>query len=340
MKIGQIGEFGVINIFKAEFSTLPHILLGLKTPTGIYEDTGVIDLSDGRVLIVTTDLIGRKTHMPPKMTPRQMGKKSITVNISDLAAMGAKPLGLVMSIGVPSDLDESILKEVAIGMNEAAEEYGTCVFGGDTNKTDDLILAGTAIGIANKDELLTRHSAKPGDLVAVTGYLGTSAAGLQILLKKLNVSPNAKKKLTIATLEPKAQLKIAIKLAKLKAITASGDITDGLSWELHKIAAASGCGIEIEEDKIPVLDETKQIAKICKLNYLELILHIGEDFELVFTINPEKWKDVQELCEKNKVKITQIGIVTNNKNIVSMINKNGEKIKLQRKGYDQFLSRS
>ena len=340
MKIGELGEMGVIKIFQAEFSSLPHIILGLKTPTGIYEDTGVINLNNGKVLIVTTDLISKKTHMPPEMTPRQMGKKAVVVNISDVAAMGAKPLGLVMSIGVPSDLDVEDLKEVAIGMNQAAEEYGTCVFGGDTNMTDDLILAGTAIGIIKKDELLTRHSAKPGDIVAVTGFLGSAAAGLQILLQKLPITPETKQKLTQYTLEPKAQLKIAMELAKIKGVTASGDITDGLAWELHKIAAASECGIQIEEDKLPILEETIKVSKKFNLDLMELIMHIGEDFELILIVNPNKWEKIQEICKKNDVKISQIGYVTNNKNIVSMIDKNGKVVNLQKKGYDQFLSRS
>ena len=340
MKIDELGEIGIIKIFQAEFSSLPHILIGLNTPTGIYEDTGVIDLSDGRVLIITTDLIGKKTHVPPEMTPRQIGKKAVVVNISDLAAMGASPLGLVMSIGIPIDFEEDSLKEIAIGMNQAAEEYGTCIFGGDTNKTDDLILAGTAIGITKKEELMTRHSAKPDDIVAVTGFLGSAAAGLQILLRKLNVEPIVKAKLINYVLEPKAQLKIAMKLAKTRAITASGDITDGLAWELHKIAAASGCGIEIEEKKIPILDETNKVVNICEVDLTELIMYTGEDFELILTIKPSKWKLIQEICKKNNVKITQIGKVTDKKNIVNMVNRKGEVKPLQKKGYDQFLSRS
>ena len=338
MKIGEIGEIGAIKIFESTFSTLPHILLGIKTPTGIYEDTGVIDLSDGRVLIVTTDLIGRKTHMPPEMTPKQMGKKSIVVNISDLAAMGAKPLGLVMSLGIPSDLEEDYLREIAIGMHEAAIEYGTCVFGGDTNKTDDLILAGTAIGIMKKDNLMTRHSAKPGDIVAVTGFLGTAAAGLNILLKKLDIESEVKKKLINATLEPKAQIKISMELAKLKAVTACGDITDGLAWEIHKIAAASGCGIKIYEEKMPILKETKKIAEILKTSPLQFDMNIGEDFELILTINPNKWHEVQKICAAKNIKITNIGTVTAIKNNVTMIDENKKEIKLQKKGYDQFLS--
>ncbi len=340
MKIGELGETGIIKIFQAEFSTLPHVLLGIKTPTGIHEDTGVLDLADGRVLIVTTDLIGKKTHMPPGMTLRQLGRKAIIVNISDLAAMGAKPLGLVMSIGLPSDLDEEELKEIAIGMNEAAEEYGTCVFGGDTNKTDDIILAGTAIGIANKDELMTRHSARPGDVVAVTGNLGSSASGLQILLRNLKVNPKLKHELTEAALEPRARLKIAMELARLKAVTATGDITDGLAWELHKVAAASDCGIKINEDELPILEGTRKIAEMCKIDPMDLVMHVGEDFELVLTIDPKRWDDVQKTCEKNGVKITRIGEVTNRKSEVMMMDKKGKMIGLKKKGYDQFLSRS
>lgn len=340
LKAGELGENEIIKIFQSEFSSLPHILLGIKTPTGIYEDNGVIDLSDGRVLVVKTDLIGRKTHMPAEMTPLQMGRKSVVVNISDLAAGGAKPLGMVISIGIPFDLEEDFIKQIAMGMEQASKEYGSCIFGGDTNMADDLILAGTAIGIAQKDELMTRHSATPGDIVAVTGFLGSAAAGLQILLQNLTVEPVIKAKLTKYTLEPKAQLNIGLKIAKTKAITASGDITDGLAWELHKIATASDVGIEIQEIKLPILEETKKVADLYNMDLMELIMHIGEDFELILTIKPDKWKTIQELCKKNNVKITQIGKVTNKRKMVTMVNKDGQIINLPKKGYDQFFARS
>ncbi|MHA1650247.1 MAG: thiamine-phosphate kinase [Candidatus Helarchaeota archaeon] len=330
----ELNEIRIIELFRKHLDSSPHIFMGLKSATGIHEDAGVIRLSDGKLLVVTTDLIGRKTHVPPKMTLFQMGQKAVTVNVSDLAAMGAEPLGLVFSVGFPKDITTKDVEDIAKGMNVAAKQYGTCVFGGDTNQTDDIILAGTAIGITNEEQILLRSGAQEDDIVAVTGWIGGAALGLYCLKKGIELDFH----LLQYTLEPKARLKEALILNKLKAVTAAGDITDGLAWEIFKIGEASEKGIIIYEDHLPIQEKVIEIAHAYNLDPLELALYIGEDFELVLTISPDKWELVKKKCAEMNIKITAIGKVISDRKIL-MEMKSGQIISLRKEGYDQFKTK-
>ena len=338
--MSRLKEIDIIEIFKKNLSTKPHILIGIKSLTGINEDCGVIDLGfDGQVLVVTTDLISKKRHAPPSMSFKQVGMKSITVNVSDLAAMGARPLGLVMSIGFPDNILENQINDLSLGMEFQASKYDTCVFGGDVNRTDDLILAGTAIGITKKQHLMTRHQSKIGDIVAVTGSIGLAASGFAILQEKDDMLrekfPNSVK----AALEPEAKIKFSLEIAKTRKISAIGDITDGLAWELHKIGAASNVGIEIKEEALPIHAESIEVAETLKKDLHYSIFHVGEDFELVFTLKEEDLGDITRIANKHGEKITVIGKVVDPNNGIQLRKKNDEIIKLQQKGWDQFTSK-
>ncbi|MHA1799302.1 MAG: thiamine-phosphate kinase [Candidatus Helarchaeota archaeon] len=335
----KLKEIDIIKIFKRNFTTLPHILIGIKSKTGINEDCGVIDLGfDEQVLVVTTDLISKKRHAPPTMTYKQFGMKSITVNISDLAAMGAKPLGMVISLGLPDDLDEKKIDQLSQGMQLQTKKYGTCVFGGDVNKTDDLIIAGTALGITRKEYLMTRHGARIGDLVVVTGNIGLAASGLA-LLQEGNKELIKKYPYSIsAILEPEAKIEFSLEIAKTNKISAVGDITDGLAWELHKIGAASNVGIEIREGALPIHSETKKIAEELNLEMNDLIMHVGEDFQLVFTIKENDLDLIAEIARKYDEKISVIGKVKKPSTGINLLKKNKETLILKEKGWDQFSS--
>ncbi len=327
----ELGEIKIIELFRKHFDTQPHIYMGVKNPTGIHEDAGAIRLGGKKLLVVTTDLIGKKTHVPPQMTLFQMGWKAVIVNISDLAAMGAEPLGLVFSIGLPKEISEEEIEDIAKGMNSAAKVYNTCVFGGDTNQTDDIILAGTAVGLTTEDQIFLRGGAQENDIIAVTGWIGDTALGLYCLKKQVQI----KEEMLQGVLEPKARLTEALALRTLGAITSAGDITDGLALELHKIGEASQTGMQIEEELLPIREEVKEISQTHGLKPIDLALYIGEDFELVLTIKPDKWQAVRKRCEELNMKITQIGRVISGREVV-MKTENSKIVPLEKRGYDQF----
>jgi len=337
--MSSLNETDIIKIFRNSFSTLPHILIGVKTKTGINEDCGVIDLGfEDKVLVVTTDLIGWKTHAPPTMSYKQFGMKAVTVNISDLAAMGAKPLGIVMGLGIPESMNETEIKELSLGMEEKASLHETCVFGGDVNKADDLILAGTAIGITTKEKLMTRQGANKGDLVVITGDLGLAASGLAILNNNRNDLIESYPKSIKTTLEPEAKLKFGLKLAQSRAVTSIGDISDGLGKELTKIRASSNVGFDIEESLLPIHSELEKISNELNLEKFELIFHIGEDFQLVFTTKEEDLWKIERVAKELNEEFTVIGKVKEKANGVKFITKDKKTIFIKEKGWDQFSS--
>ena len=337
--MSSLNETDIIKIFKNNFSTLPHILVGIKSKTGINEDCGVIDLGlDSKVLVVTTDLIGKKTHAPPTMTLKQFGMKSVTVNISDLAAVGAEPLGLVMSLGIPESFSEDDIKELSIGMEEAVSSHGTCVFGGDVNKADDLIIAGTAIGMTTKEKLMARQGANKGDLVVISGNLGLAASGFAILNNERNDLIESYPKSIKAALEPVAKLELGVKLAQSRAVTSIGDISDGLGKELNKIRAASNVGFDIEESSLPIHPELEKISEELNIDKYELIFHVGEDFELVFTVKEDEYWKIERIEKELNEEFAIIGRVKEKGNGVKFITLDKKTIFIKEKGWDQFTS--
>jgi len=156
---------------------------------------------------------------------------------------------------------------------------------------------------------MLRSGAKIGDIVAVTGSFGKTAAGLKILLQNLSAPSNIKKTLVDSVLMPRARLNEGLALAETGAVTASIDSSDGLAWSLHEISRASHVGFVI--DKLPIAEEAKQLAKMYKLDPLELCLYGGEEYELVVTVKPRLWKKVTK-----KVSLIRIGSVTKEKILV------------------------
>ncbi|MHA1270425.1 MAG: thiamine-phosphate kinase [Candidatus Helarchaeota archaeon] len=336
MNISHLTESKIIEIFRKNFTTTPNIFLGVNTNFGKYNDAGVIDIGDGRVLVVTTDMIGLKTHIPDIATPEQVGIKSVVVNISDLAAMGASPLGLVMAIGIPQECKIDYLDRLSKGMNRAAEEYSTCIFGGDVNMTDDIIISGTAIGITSKEKLFTRNNANIGDIVCVSGFLGSSAAAFYAWKNKLELPLNIRDELFPNLLEPIARLKESLILRDLNVVSSCGDISDGLGWELHKTGQASNVGFQIYEELLPIKKETIYVANSLKIDPLDLILYHGEDFELLITMNKNKWNNLKEKFKKYNINLIKIGEVCNKNEGITITKKDGNKDIIKNLGYDQF----
>lgn len=267
-------ESEIIDLF------LRHLKRQGDLPLG--DDAGALRFGD-KWLVATNDMLVRKTDVPDVMTPEQAGFKAVTMNVSDVAAMGAEPVGFLFSLGVPTGLDAEYLEGIARGIGEALNFYGIPVLSADTNEADDLIIDGIALGVTER--LLTRSGARPGDLVCVTGDLGRALAGLLVWKHDIEVSEKTKKALYDKFLEPRARVREGVSLSKVAS--SAIDISDGLAKELHLIAKMSGVGIEIRPESIPIRDEVAEVAEILGLSPLEIALASGEEFELVFTVSPE-----------------------------------------------------
>src|SRR3990170_3913813 len=168
MRLQDLGERGAIEVLKRIFDR------GLAL--GIGDDCALVDWGD-QYLLVTTDLISQRAHLPPTATAYQIGWYLVATNLSDVAAMGGYPLGFVAALALPRTLDVNYLRELARGMDECAKEFGIAILGGDTKEGTEITLAGTAFGRVRRDRVLLRSGARPGDLVVITGDLGRSGGG-------------------------------------------------------------------------------------------------------------------------------------------------------------------
>ena len=152
------------------------------------DDCAVLEIEGDDYLLITTDMLHRKTDFPIRMTGWQIGWMSVAVNLSDLASKGARPLGVVMAMGIPPDTEVGFIEEIVRGMDECAGKFGTQIIGGDTDSHDELTMVGTAFGLVRKELLIRRSGAKAGDIVCVTGNIGTAGAALIALDKEIPVS--------------------------------------------------------------------------------------------------------------------------------------------------------
>ncbi|MEE9564335.1 MAG: thiamine-phosphate kinase, partial [Candidatus Hydrothermarchaeaceae archaeon] len=276
MKLKELGERKIIEIFTRNFDRCDNAAVGIG------DDAAVFTLDSENYLVISTDLITQKTHIPREMIPLQIGRYAVNVNLSDIASMGAKPLGLVFSFGLPCDIDEKFIEELSEGINEACREHGTCVLGGDTKEHGEIIIAGTAIGRVKKDRLLTRAGAKVGDIIGVTGKIGSAAAGFHCLTRNIADS----EKFIKAALEPNARVKEGEILSEYA--TACMDISDGLAFSLHEIAKESKKGFKVYEERIPVDEGLSRVSELSGVPVREMVFHKGGDFELLFTAPEDK----------------------------------------------------
>ena len=286
MKISELTERALIEHIEGLLARP-----GKKTVVGAGEDDcAVLDIGGDNYLLSTTDMLHRKTDFPLQMSGWQIGWMSAAVNLSDLASKGAKPVGILMAIGIPPDTELGFFDEIIKGMDDCAHRYGTQVIGGDMDSHQELTITGTALGLVNKELLIRRGGANPGDIVCVTGNLGTAGAALISLQKKIAVN----KKILKALFEPAPRINEGMALAKTRAITSMMDISDGLALSLHDIAKASCVGFKIYEDKLPVLEDVKKLLKGDEL--LEAVVFSGGDFELLFTVRADKINETRAAC--------------------------------------------
>lgn len=317
MKINQLGERALIQRISGLLSGGGNIVVGAGE-----DDCAVLDTGNEEYLLVTTDMLHRKTDFPLQMTGSQIGWMSVAVNLSDLASKGARPLGVVMAMGIPPDTEVEFIEEVVKGMDECASKYGTQIIGGDTDAHDELTLVGTALGMVKKERLIRRSGAMVGDLVCVTGHIGTAGAALFALDKKIPVSQEILK----ALFEPVPRIDEGMALAGSSSVTSMMDISDGLALSLHDMSRAGGVGFKIYESRLPVLSGVKRLLKGEKL--LEVAVFTGGDFELLFTVAPEKLDKARKACHLNVIgEVIEKGV---------FIERAGGVEELKARGYEHF----
>lgn len=300
--------------------------IGSTGAIGLGDDAAAIDLGD-RFLVISTDMISKRTHVPNCMTSFQIGWMATAVNLSDIAAMGASPLGLVMAMGLPRELPLEDVLQMTDGIKECVAAFGTEYLGGDTKECSEMTLTGTALGMVRKDGILLRSGARPGDLIAVTGTVGLAGAALaQIEMERFD------QRARVAMLEPRPRLKEGTILSASGVVGACMDTSDGLAMSLYELVKASGCGFLLDHDKVPIDPGAIEICKELGLDPDEVALFSGGDYQLLFTI---RLGGLERLRSMLGDEFTVIGrIVPGNGRL---LNRNGHLKDLPEKGYVHFM---
>ena len=334
MLIRDLGEFGVIDLLNRMVvegrviqKGLPCSGVKLLVDTG--DDTAAWN-AGGATELFTTDTVVEGVHFTRETTPwRDLGWKSLASNISDIAAMGGLPTHALVTLGLPPDTAVADLEELYRGMLEICNQFGASIVGGDMVRSPVAFITVALSGVTGGKPLL-RSTGKPGDTIAVTGYLGSSAGGLKLMLEGLDISGEAAEHLRNAHRRPVPDVAAGRVLAESGVATAM-DVSDGLCDDLGKLCRASGVAAEIEASRVPIHPLLRQaFPEEC----LGMALNGGEDYKLLFTGPPGQVEAVSALLPHPA---TVVGRITAGEpGRVKVLDSSGAEMPSNRRGWDHF----
>jgi thiamine-monophosphate kinase len=344
MKLSDLGEFGLIHrIQKLSSRTAPGVVVGIG------DDAAALKVSSSALLLATTDMLIEGVHFDLSYTDfYSLGWKSASVNLSDIAAMGGLPRFCLTSLGIPSRITVERISEFYRGFNALLRMHKTVLAGGDTcSSRNDFIINVAVLGHVEKKKVVTRAGARPGDKIFVTGTLGDAAAGLELLRagarseesgarsrrgkSEIRNPKSAITKLIQKHLRPVPRVGWGRTIALSGCANAMIDVSDGLSSDLSHICGQSGVGAVVPADKIPFSRELLKSTAHLKKNPLHYALSGGEDYELLFTVPPERVKRLRSL----NIDITEIGETTRTRKLFIIEDKNRKK-GLKPSGFNHF----
>ncbi len=276
MDLRELGERASIKILREVLGTTEDLGRG-------EDDCAVVPLGDGKVLLASTDVLIGPTHLFPGTPPEQFGAFAIEIAVSDVAAMGGRPLGLLTAMAMPPGTDIEWLRGVSAGMAAAAGSHGTTVLGGDTKSSPARTVAVTALGVMDGERCLYRRGGRPGDVLVLTGPLGGPALGY-------TMPKDLEGGYTIEALsllyDIKARTDAGQALAASGHATACIDLSDGFAPALHQMLEASGYGASVEWGSMPLARGLTDLAASQGLDIRELALHWGGEYELLAAVDP------------------------------------------------------
>ena len=322
------GEFELIARYFAPLAAKAPLAFGLT------DDAAVLRAVAGQDLILTTDTIIAGVHFLPEDPPQAIAQKLLRVNLSDLAAKGAKPRGYLLNCSFPRDISEDWIASFAAGLAADQAEFGIVLHGGDTTATPGpLTLSATAIGELPRGTMIRRKGAKVGDGVWVSGNIGDAGLGLRLLKgEDLGLSDTLAKSCIEHFRLPKPRLGLGLKLRGV----AHGclDISDGLAADLEHMCAVSGVGAEILADGVPLSAAARRAIAAGHIQIGDL-LTAGDDYELIFAIGAKDEPKLARVANATGVKITKIGRITRERGVTARDGQ-GQALALDRKGYTHF----
>jgi thiamine-monophosphate kinase len=323
-----LNEFSLIERFFSDigFSStqqFPHVVLGVG------DDCALLDLAANHSLAVSSDSFVAGVHFPADAAPYDIARRCLAAAISDLAAMGAKPLGFSLALTLPG-VDESWLQHFSDGLRESAEFYVIPLIGGDTTR-GPLSITLHVHGSVPKSGALKRSGARPGDSIFVSGSLGDAAAALAVIEGNLSVPREDQHYFYSRFYAPNARVVLGQTL--LDVATAAIDVSDGLLADLGHITRASAVAAELDLHKLPISESLQRVDDAHKVG--QFALSGGDDYELCFTARPDQHVFLAEFSELLDVRITEVGRIVEGEG-VNCLDAEGNAVLIASPGYRHF----
>lgn len=311
--IASLGEFQLIQrFFSPTWQTLPS---GINLGPG--DDAAVVSIPRTQQLVTTTDTLVEGVHFTPDSDPYLLGQKALRTNLSDMAAMGGQPRWYMLSLSLPSTTPIQWVESFSKGLRTAEQQFNTDLIGGNTTSNQSsIVISLTLMGWVVKDRSILRSGAKEGDILCVSGTIGDSSLGLKLQLKQtsLDSADDQKTVLDRHTL-PEPRVALGLLLRDTGLARSAIDISDGLLADLTHLCQASGVGAHIMAEKIP-LSPAAQRWSNNQTTALSQLMSGGEDYELLFTIDPTVRSQLQAVSEECKTPITEIGRIIASPDII------------------------
>lgn len=335
LKVSDIGEFELIDRIRKIINSSGH-KPGLLIH-GIGDDAAVFSPEPGYEMVVTCDsMVEGRHYLKDHMTPMEIGRRAMVMNISDIGAMGGIPLYALVTLGLTSSETVEEIEDIYRGFLQELEPFNASIIGGNITQTaGNTFVDITLMGKVQKGYIALRSGAKPGDAIMVTGYPGSSGAGYRLIADGMDIS-NENKALIDSYLRPMHRAKEGHTLAASGIITSMIDISDGLSGDLYHICETSSTGAEIWEEILPVSSALNNIFSLYKKTPADFILAPSDDYELLFTCSPKSIKDVERILSEFDCKVTHIGNIVPRTLGMTLISRNRERNLLKKKGWDHF----
>jgi thiamine-monophosphate kinase len=337
-RLTHLREFQLIQSLPRRFSTQ-----GLHPIVGIGDDAAILPSSSSQHVVISTDLLVEDIHFTRKTaTLYDIGYKAAAANLSDIAAMGATPTAIFVAIALPPSFIEEDWHEFYRGLAVPCKRYKVQLLGGDTSASPtSLFIAITIMGQVAPGHFLTRHGAKNGDLIYVSGTLGDSAAGLAYLNQskrppKSAIRSKPMKYLVQRHLQPTARVPLGELLASQPYASSAMDLSDGLSGDLRHLCRQSRVGALIDSEQIPMSQQMQRYAKRIRATPLHWSLHGGEDYELLFTIPPQWQHELEKCAKERRIPITHIGIIQPKRFGIRIVHHNQRQDVFSPRSYEHF----
>lgn len=338
--LSELGEFRLIKHLTQHFTLEQE-----NSVLGIGDDAAVIDVEKDKQVVLSTDFLVEGVHFNLAYMPlKHLGYKAVMVNLSDIYAMNASAQQIMVSIAISNRFTVEAVEELYAGIKLACEVYGVDLIGGDTTSSQKgMVISITAVGQVSPEKLVKRSGAKEGDLIVLTGDIGSAYMGLQVLERERQVfeaNPAAQPELNKYTylverqLKPEARKDIPKLLEDLEVLpTSMIDVSDGLSSELIHLSKASSLGLKVYEDKIPLDPQLIQVCEEFEIDSTMVALSGGEDYELLFTVPQSDFEKI-----KANPNLSIIGHMTAENSGTYLVTRAGQQLEIEAQGWNNLDS--